>query len=203
MKYIIANLKTSLNNQNINEYISTIKKVKYNNLILCPDKKYLHLFKNICKVGSQDYYDDINIDYTIIGHYDKKDEKEQIKYKLDKALKRNIIVILCIGNNSFEDLNSLKNQLDYYLSDVESNNVLIAYEPYFMIGSNNHINLQKIKKNIDYIKNNYKKNTLYGGNVNQKNIEDILKISDGILVGRLSFNPHIFTNVINKIEKSI
>lgn len=203
MKYIIANLKNTLNKDNINDYIDNIKKIKYNNLIICPSKEYINNFKNICNTGSQDYYEDVKVDYTILGHYDKKEEKEEIKSKLYKAIENNIKVILCVGNNEFNDLNSIKIQLDYYLNDINIDNILIAYEPYFMIGSNNKTDLNNIQKNIKFIKDTYKISVLYGGNVNQKNIEDILKISDGILVGRLSFNPQIFTNVLNKIKKNI
>ena len=37
---------------------------------------------------------------------------EQINEKIKKALKNNIKVILCIGNNNYNDLDSIKKQLN-------------------------------------------------------------------------------------------
>ena len=202
MKYIVCNLKSSLTDNNVYDYINEIKNINYSKLIICPNKKYIDLFNGNYSVGSQDYYENINVKYNIIGHYEKKESYEVIKEKILKSLKDNKKVIFCIGNNNFDDIKSLDKQLDL-LNDINySNNIIVAYEPFFMIGSNNDINIDKIQKNILYIKektNNLK--VLYGGNVNKNNIENLLKISDGILIARFSYDPHNITNIFNTLKK--
>lgn len=202
MKYIVCNLKSHLNEFNINDYIKTIQKITYENVIFCIDKNYINLFKGY-KLSTQDYYDDLKKEYVIIGHYDKKESKEIIKEKINKSLSNNIKIILCVGNDDIKDYQSIKEQLSYYL-DKNNNNIIIAYEPYYMIGSNNNINIEdlnNIVKNIKKDFNNIK--VLYGGNVNEKNIDKIIKITDGVIIARLSYNPHKLTNLLKKMKNSI
>lgn len=204
-KYIVANLKKSLNDNNVNDYIEVLKNNKYENLIICPEYKYIKLFNsNTYHLGSQDYYDDIFCEYVIINHHDNI--KNNIKEKIKKSLSKNMKVILCIGNDSLGDLESLKTQINTYLEDINNyENIIIAYEPYFMISSDIDVDINKVKINIDFIKSlfNKKINVFYGGNVNENNIEEILKISDGVLIGRFGFNIQNLTNTINKFTKNI
>ena len=203
MKYIICNLKTHLNEYNIDDYLNTIKKIDYSNFIICPDKKYIDLFKEY-RVCTQDFFDDIKSEYTLINHFEKHEEKEEIKEKITKALNKNIKIILCIGNYDIDDYKSIKDQLEYYLSDINYSNIMIAYEPYNMIGSKNEIDIDKLDIIIKNIKNDFENiSVLYGGNVNQKNINKILKITDGVLMARMSYNPHKLTSILNNLKKSI
>ena len=78
MKYIICNLKSHLNEFNIKDYLNTIKKITYNNVIFCVPNKYIESFKNN-KVCTQDYYEDILKEYVLINHHDRNEEKEIIK----------------------------------------------------------------------------------------------------------------------------
>lgn len=202
MKYIICNLKSHLNEFNINDYINTIKRITYNNVIFCVENKYINLFKNY-KTCTQDYYDDIKKEYALIGHHDKKQSKEAIKEKLNKATSKKIKTILCVGNNDIRDYESIKQQLNYYLDNINED-IIIAYEPYYMIGSNNKLDLDELSNIIRKIKEDFNNNTvLYGGNVNLKNIDEIINITDGVLIARLSYNPHKLTNLLNKMTKSI
>ena len=201
MKYIICNLKKHLNDLNIKDYLDTIKKITYNNVIFCVPNNYINLFK-MHKLCTQDYYDEINEEYVLINHHDNNQPKELVKDKIEKAINKNIKVILCVGNNDIKDYFEIKSQLDYF--KVNSKNIIVAYEPYKMIGTNNKIDIADIDNVVKKIKKDFNNITvLYGGNVNLKNIEDILKITDGVLIARLSYNPYKLTNVLNKITKSI
>ena len=206
MKYIIANLKSSLNDNSINNYLNVIDKIKYEKLIICPQKKYINYFKDKFNVGSQDYYDDIKVDYCIIGHYEKKNTKEEIKEKIKTALNNNIKVILCVGNDNYNNLDMIKEQLEEYLVDIKKiDNIFIAYEPYFMINTNNEIDFKQVEKCIKYIKNYFNNNmkVFYGGNVNMTSATKLLDLCDGILLARAIYNPHNLTNILNKITKKI
>ena len=201
MKYIVCNLKNHLNEYNIKDYLDTIKKITYNNVIFCVPNNYINLFK-LNKVCTQDYFDDIKKEYVLINHHDKKEDKEVVKEKIVKAINQNIKVILCVGNSDITNYDEIKSQLDYYLIDTK--NIIIAYEPYNMIGTNNKVDMDNISYIINKIKADYNNiDVLYGGNVNLKNIENILTISDGVLIARLSYNPHKLVNFLNKLKKSI
>ena len=201
MKYIICNLKTHLNDLNIKDYLDTIKKITYTNVIFCVPNNYINLFKKH-KLCTQDYYDEINEEYVLINHHDNNQPKDIVRDKIEKAINKNIKVILCVGNNDIKDYFEIKSQLDYF--KVNSKNIIVAYEPYKMIGTNNKIDIADIDNVVKKIKKDFNNITvLYGGNVNLKNIEDILKITDGVLIARLSYNPYKLTNVLNKITKSI
>ena len=202
MKYIVCNLKSHLNEFNIKDYIETIKKITYKNVIFCIDKKYINLFKDY-KVCTQDYFDDLKKEYALIGHYEKNESKEIIKEKLNKAISKKINVILCVGNKDIKDYSYIKKQISYYL-DNKSDNIIIAYEPYYMIGSNDNINIKDLKNIVQNIKKDFNNiNVLYGGNVNEKNIDEIIKVTDGVLAARLAYNPHKLTNILNKMKKNI
>lgn len=216
-KIVVANLKSSLSDSTAENYVSTINKHKYTNLILCPSYKYLHMFKSDnYLLGMQDIDDDINnlkgtIDYVMLGHYEKRikgETNKNINKKIDLCLKNNLKVILCIGNNENEDFDYIKRQLDECLCKVDSKcfkDILIAYEPFYMIGKSKDIDINLIKGYINSIKthisNKYhsKISVLYGGNVNESNINDLLDISDGVLVGRLSFDVNNFTQILQKV----
>ena len=96
-------------------------------------------------------------------------------------------------------------KLNLYLINIKKlSNIIIAYEPNFMVGSNNKVDLKFIESYYNFIKSHFSNiPVIYGGNVNKNNIKNILKIYDGVLIGRLSFNPHKFTKVLNKIIKNI
>ena len=202
MKYIIANLKDSLNEDNINQYVSNINKKIYNNLIICPSVKYIDYFKKNNNICTQDYYDNIKCEYALLGHYEKKQSYDVIKNKIKKCIDEKIKIILCIGNDNFDDFNSLKKQLDFYFNDINKENIIIAYEPYFMIGSNNKLNKDKIKNNIDFIKKYFLNDikVLYGGNVNESNIKEIIDICDGVLLGRTSYNYNKLLKIISILK---
>lgn len=197
-KYIVANLKSSLDDNNINNYLDVINKNKYDNLIICPEVKYINLFKGNYEVGMQDYYENKDYKYVIIGHFERNNSKKEIKEKIEKASMEGKKIILCIGSHNIEG------EINEYLHDIITNNIIIAYEPYEMIGSNNYVNIDELKEKVQNIKSLLPKNinVLYGGNVNEENIEKILDICDGVLVGRMSYNPQNFTNTLNKLIKN-
>lgn len=199
MKYIVCNLKNHLNDFNIKDYLNTIKKITYNNVIFCVPNNYINLFKNY-KTCTQDYYNDLLKDYALINHHDRNEEKEIVKEKINNAIKNNIKVILCVGNNDINNYEEIKKQLDYFLINK---NIIIAYEPYKMIGTNNKIEINDIENIVKNIKKNFNNITvLYGGNVNLKNIDEILNVTDGVLIGRLSYNPHKLISLLSKMSKS-
>lgn len=204
MKYVVANLKNSLNDSNIEEYVNNIRDVRYDNLVICPSKKYISFFNgDNYELGLQDYSDEY-AQYIIINHYQQKDDINTVKEKIELSKNRKLKIILCVGSNNIEDVDSIKKQIDEYI-DYNYNSILIAFEPFNMIGNNENIDVSIVNDMVNkirkYTKNKYP--ILYGGNVNEHNIERILNICDGVLVGRLSYDSIRFTKTLNKLIKNI
>ena len=163
---------------------------------------------------------EFGIDYTIIGHSERREFYNDSKYvnqKINLALKHDFKIVLCIGENlkEFEEgktLNILKKELDTALKSnlkyINNDNLIIAYEPIWAIGTGkiptNKILTETIKEIKDYLQESYnlKLKVLYGGSVNLENIIELEKISliDGYLIGGASLNPDKFLSLINKVN---
>tara|TARA_Y100001970_G_scaffold279978_1_gene388190 strand:+ start:505 stop:1257 length:753 start_codon:yes stop_codon:yes gene_type:complete len=158
----------------------------------------------------------IGCDYTIIGHSEQRyfgDTDEKINKKILLATKNNLNVFFCVGeklNEKRKNLTSkvLKNQLLKGLKKVKKlNKLIIAYEPVWSIGSGKIPSNAELSKNImilrsilKKIKKNFKFKILYGGSVNEKNIELLNKIKniDGFLIGGSSQKSNKFIDIIKK-----
>ena len=96
----------------------------------------------------------------------------------------------------------LDEQIRYGLNKIQNkNNIIIAYEPIWSIGSGLIPKPEDLFKTIDFIKKkakNYK--VLYGGSVNPKNILKLrdIKNIDGYLIGGASQDPKKFIDIIKK-----
>ena len=156
----------------------------------------------------------IGIDYTLIGHFERRkivfESYEMAKEKLFKSLSSKCYTILCVGEikKTRRPFNYIKKELNYYLRSIDSSTLKylsIAYEPSWAIGSGEIQCIDKITKVIDEIKlymfNKYKLKieVYYGGSVDENNINDIFKVSDGVVLGKASIN----IDELNKILKGL
>jgi len=154
-------------------------------------------------------------EYIILGHSENRIEGESnklIKKKIISALKEKIKIIFCIGetfseknkNKTFSVLRKqIKDSLDKKLN---INNIIIAYEPVWSIGTNKIPKIRELNKIVNFIKNDTKKilnikkspKVLYGGSVNNKNIDlfsSILEL-DGFLIGGASQSSKKFIDIV-------
>ena len=152
--------------------------------------------------------------YTLIGHSDNRSEgetDEMFKNKIKFALKNKLKVIFCIGENKTEKrknrtLAVLKRQISKVLDKkFNKNNIIIAYEPVWSIGTGKIPTAQELKKTSIHIKkvlkNIFKKKSpsvLYGGSVDENNIEMFKEIKeiDGFLIGGASKSSKKFIDII-------
>jgi triosephosphate isomerase (TIM) len=152
--------------------------------------------------------------YTLIGHSDNRREGDNnlmLKAKVQFALKNNLKVVFCIGENKLEKknkktLNVLKSQLTKVLEKkFNRNNIIVAYEPIWSIGTGKIPTTQELQKTTIYIKkvlkNIFKKNSpavLYGGSVDGSNVEMFKQIKeiDGFLIGGASKSSKKFIDII-------
>jgi triosephosphate isomerase len=152
--------------------------------------------------------------YTLIGHSDNRSEGDtniMLKNKVQFALKNNLKVVFCIGENKSDKKNKktlsvLKNQLIKVLEKkFNKNNIIVAYEPIWSIGTGKIPTAQELKKTTVHIKkvlkNIFKKNSpavLYGGSVDGSNVEMFNQIReiDGFLIGGASKSSKKFIDII-------
>ena len=152
--------------------------------------------------------------YTLIGHSDNRGEGDtdsMLKDKVEFALKNNLKVVFCIGENKSEKKNNrtlavLKKQLTNVLEKkFNKNNIIVAYEPIWSIGTGKIPGAEELKKTTVHIKkilkNIFKKNSpavLYGGSVDETNVEMFKQITeiDGFLIGGASKSSKKFIDII-------
>ncbi|MEK7062336.1 MAG: triose-phosphate isomerase [Patescibacteria group bacterium] len=168
----------------------------------------------------------LKVKYVIIGHSERRrilgETDTMINKKVLAALKSGLKVILCIGENltirkrgekTIE--NFIKSQLQKDLKNIENcklkiENLVIAYEPIWAIGTGQADTPEDAVEIIKYIKkviiSKYKVvkiKTLYGGSIDGKNIKDFLqyKEMDGFLVGGASLKNKEFKKIIYEVGK--
>lgn len=237
-KIIVANHKMNMVAEDIAEYLKVINNEALNKqVIICPTSIYLPYFlKRQYDVGLQNTFfksegaytgeispkqaASVGVKYTIIGHSERrshfKESENDISKKIIEAIKHNLKVILCIGE-TLEDRNLLKTdrvlkrQINNALRALEKemlDNVIIAYEPIWAIGSKKTPSNEEISTTVHYIKamvSQYKGNedimVLYGGSVTNDNIEELNKIENisGFLIGGASIEVNGFIKIIKKV----
>ena len=222
MKLIILNHKMNLLYEDLNDYIDKVNQID-RPMIVAPSSIYLLEFINKCnhQTASQDicYIDEGNhtgkvswkqikhlgINYSIIGHSEKKDDITSVNTKLKVCLENDIIPILCFGNNSITDdpINIINKMA---ITNIDK--IIFAYEPKFNISKTN-IDIEYIKKEIDniylYLLNKYQTEPIiiYGGGINENNIDEIYHINrlKGIFIGTISSDAEKLTNLLLKINE--
>ncbi len=219
----------------INSFYSKDKNLKKYRVIITPPFTLIETFAKNFKnkkisIGSQNCYQkdqfssdtgaissymlrSIGAEYTLIGHSDNRSEgdtNEILKNKVQFALKNNLKVVFCIGENKEEKkdkktLNVLRNQLIKVLENrFNINNIIVAYEPIWSIGTGKipsqndliktTIHIKKVLKNI------FKKSpaVLYGGSVDGESVKLFKEIKelDGFLIGGASKSSKKFIDII-------
>ena len=152
--------------------------------------------------------------YTLVGHSDNRSEgdtNQMLKNKVNFALKNNLKVVFCVGENRIEKKNKktfsvLKKQIVKVLEKkFDKDNIIVAYEPIWSIGTGKIPTKNELEETIIYIKKIlkkiYKKKNpvvLYGGSVDGNSVKifkDIKEI-DGFLIGGASKSSKKFIDII-------
>jgi triosephosphate isomerase len=155
--------------------------------------------------------------FCLVGHSERREifneDGNLISKKISSLLKNNIKPILCIGE-SFEEhkagntRDKLKSQIiESIPKSYVLNELIIAYEPIWAIGSGKTPEAEEVNSIHEFIKdvvqsataNNIVPKVLYGGSVNDINASDFFDEDsiDGALVGGASLDANIFANIVN------
>jgi len=214
----------------LKEPISKLKEIE---VVVCPPYLYLPILKNLSlpiSLGAQNVFFEekgaftgeisvgmlrnFGVEYVIIGHSERRkyfgETNEIINKKIKKSLAAGLKVILCVGETAEEKEKNekeyvLEKQLTIGLEGIENlDNINIAYEPVWAIGTGNNCGVEETEKSIDFISNFVNPDTriLYGGSVTSENSGDYIKKAgaDGLLVGGASLNSEEFIKIIKSAE---
>ena len=220
----------------INSFCSKDKNKKKYQIIITPPYTLIETFAKYFKnkkimIGSQNCYQkeqfssntaavspymlrSVGAQFTLVGHSDNRaegDTDKMLKAKVNFALKNNLKVVFCIGENKSQKKNKqtfnvLKKQLIKVLEKkFNKNNIIVAYEPIWSIGTGKIPTASELKKTTIHIrkvlKSIFKKNSpavLYGGSVDGSNVEMFKEIGeiDGFLIGGASKSSKKFIDII-------
>ncbi len=151
--------------------------------------------------------------YVIIGHSDNRAEGDTsaiLKAKCSAAKNNGLKIIYCIGENKKQKkagktLSVLRNQIEEVLSkNIKKQNLIVAYEPIWSIGTGKIPQSENLNKTIVYVKKilrNIFKNSppvLYGGSIDAFSVKKYkyLKTIDGFLIGGASKSSKNFIDII-------
>ncbi|MCX8083299.1 MAG: triose-phosphate isomerase [Calditerrivibrio sp.] len=245
---IAANWKMNLSLEEAIDFVKSFKHFSYDNktreVLIAPPSVYLYeLKKTLSRINkkikisaqnihfessgaftgeiSADMLCSIGIDWTIIGHSERRqyfgDTDIIINKKVKKALEKKLNIILCIGEQLPEREAKIEKELVlsqlgmalWGVSEEELKQVVIAYEPVWAIGTGKTAKAEDaeemhlaIRKFIQYKYSKKSANRiriLYGGSVKPENISELMSMPniDGALVGGASLKFESFSKIIN------
>lgn len=162
------------------------------------------------------------VEYVIVGHSERRskfrESGKSINKKIKVALKNKIKVILCVGEQLAErNLGKaeevVKTQLlegfkGLYENELE--NIIIAYEPVWAIGTGKLPQIKDVENIVKFIRKvvceefspkSEKIEVLYGGSIDVKNCSSYAKIKgiNGLLVGGASLDVDNLTSIAKSI----
>lgn len=164
---------------------------------------------------------ELNMDYVVIGHSERRqyfnESNETVNKKVLKALEHDIKPILCVGETLEERESNktkevVKLQTEMALKNVLSHKVediVIAYEPIWAIGTGKTSSSQDANEVIAYIREvvrdlyneeiSEEVRIQYGGSVKPSNVSEIMNESDidGALVGGASLVAEDYVELVN------
>jgi len=175
----------------------------------------------------------LGVQYIIIGHSERrrylKETNEMINWKIKACLNNKLIPALCVGEQE-KDKDELRpnfctkqeifEQLNYAFrglkinSPVDGANLMIAYEPVWLIGKGVSQNLKASQAIVALIRFWLSRRfgeeiakhipILYGGSVNHQNIKEFLSSKDinGVLIGSASTNKIELSKIFKMVEKN-
>lgn len=155
--------------------------------------------------------------YVILGHSERRqyqaESNAQVSEKAKKAHAAGLITIICVGETEAERVSGVQNKivttqlLESIPETANAQNLVIAYEPVWAIGTGKTATLDDIKDMHAVIRGFLKEKLdnsdsiriLYGGSVKADNAKDILAAPnvDGALVGGASLKADQFLTIIN------
>lgn len=154
---------------------------------------------------------EIGVRYVIIGHSERRqyfgETDQTVNLRLKAAQRFGLKPILCVGEtkqqrDTGETEAVISSQLEKDLVDVDQENLVIAYEPIWAIGTGDTCEVNEANRVIGLIRSQLSNSHVsiqYGGSVKPNNIDQIMAQPeiDGVLVGGASLEPESFARIVN------
>ncbi|WP_375476114.1 triose-phosphate isomerase [uncultured Nostoc sp.] len=149
--------------------------------------------------------------FVIVGHSERRqyfaETDATVNLRLRTAQRFGLTPILCVGESkqqrdAGETESLITLQLDKGLVDIDQDNLVIAYEPIWAIGTGDTCEVEEANRIIGLIRSqltNPNVSIQYGGSVKPNNIDEIMAQPeiDGVLVGGASLEPESFARIVN------
>lgn len=167
---------------------------------------------------------DIGAKYVILGHSERRMDCGEtdaiVQDKTKAAWAAGLTAIVCIGESltqreAEQTLTVIGDQLKASIPDnATAENLVVAYEPIWAIGTGLTPTLEQIGNVHDFIRGRLEQRfctnagqsvrILYGGSMSPKNVSDIAAVSnvDGGLVGGASLKADDFSQIINALARA-
>ena len=160
---------------------------------------------------------DTGADFCIVGHSEVRkgyhQTNEDVAQAMLQVLKANMFPVVCIGETEQERSNDetfavIERQITplFEIADLAAaDNITIAYEPVWAIGTGKNATPSDISNVLLYIKELWEKHLdtplrlLYGGSISSKNITQFKNIEHlgGFLIGSASLDFKELENIVN------
>ncbi|MFP4120679.1 triose-phosphate isomerase [Coleofasciculus sp.] len=154
---------------------------------------------------------ELGLRYVVVGHSERRqyfgETDETVNLRLLAAQRHGLIPILCVGEtkqqrDAGETESHISQQLIEGLVDVDQQQLVIAYEPIWAIGTGDTCEAAEANRIMGLIRSQLKVADVpiqYGGSVKPANIDQIMAQSeiDGVLVGGASLDPGGFARIVN------
>ena len=185
----------------------------------------MHQAENGAYTGeiSADMLQSVGVNTVILGHSERRayfgETDAIISYKVDTALKHNMSVIFCFGEElkdrqDKQHFNVVENQLRdglFHLDKTSWENIVLAYEPVWAIGTGETASPEQAQEMHEFIRETVRKSygsdiaddvsILYGGSVKPENAKEIFGKPDvdGGLIGGAALKADDFAAIVNAI----
>ncbi len=230
---IAANLKTNLTRKETKQYIQELDTYVKNNAIsqevlVFPAMSSLDENDSSVIVGAQNAYptkdgaftgeigtvhlDEFGINTILIGHSERRhilgETQELLIKKFNYYKDLGFKIVYCIGEPLSKREAGESEMMEYISTQYEGidtnyENLIVAYEPLWAIGTGITPTLEDIESIHKELKKKSPAPLLYGGSVKVTNAKDVLAIDnvDGILVGSAALYAEHFCSMIGFAEE--
>lgn len=225
---IAANLKTNLTRKQTQVYVHELEDYLEKNsisqeVLVFPASSSLNEHNGKVIIGAQnayptengaftgeiglDHLNEFSIKTILIGHSERRhvlgETQEELVKKFNYYKEQGFKIVYCVGE-PLEKREAGKTEMMEYISsqyvgiDTTYENLIIAYEPVWAIGTGLTPTLEDIKDIHADLKEKSTAPLLYGGSVKVTNAQDVLTIDnvDGILVGSAALYSEHFCTMI-------
>lgn len=218
---------TSLFVKEVNDYLK--KSGITNEVYVFPTSTSLDTFETVSNftIGVQNAYatasgsftgeigtsqlDEFEIKTILIGHSERRhilgESQEEIARKYEFYKNLGYKIIYCIGEPLEVKNQGIEKTLEYIYEqfvgiDTNYENLILAYEPVWAIGTGVTATNDDIKNVHNAIKSKISKPLLYGGSVKVENVREICQIQnvDGALIGTASWKVEDFIQILENTK---